>query len=48
MDADTETHAGFYASKHAREHQRQGVFAEMRVYPLPWWRRFLDWDRDQE
>jgi hypothetical protein len=48
MEADNEANAAHYASSHARDHQRQGVVADLKMYPLPWWRRFLDWFEEQE
>jgi hypothetical protein len=46
MEAATEADASHYASVHARDHERQGVAAQLKIYPLPWWRRFLDWEKD--
>ena len=48
VEADNEANAAHYAAQHARDHQRRGVVAEMKMYPLPWWRRFWEsWSKGE-
>ena len=47
-DAPDEAEARNLESMHQRDHKRKNVDAKIKVYPLPFWRRYLDWMDDYD
>jgi hypothetical protein len=46
FEAATERDANHYFVAHNEDHKRKGIVGQIKMYPLPWWQRFLDWERD--